>query len=220
MAQSKATKKLFNMAYGLGASVVIIGALFKILHWEVDLGGFKLGGALLLAIGLITEALIFAISAFEPVDDEYDWSLVYPELVGGESSGAKNDFNEVKETEASLSAKLDNLLAEAGVDAQLMESLGTSIRNFEGAAKGIAPTVDAMESTRKYSDEMEQAASQMESLNSLYKVQLESASKQASVNEEQLQNAAALKNQMESLATNLSSLNGVYGGMLTAMTRN
>ncbi len=216
MAQSKSTKKLFNMAYGLGASIVIIGALFKILHWEFG----PLTGGLLLAVGLITEALIFAISAFEPLDDEYDWSLVYPELAGAMSSGKSNELSEIKETESSLSAKLDNLLAEAGVDAQLMESLGSSIRNFEGAAKGIAPTVDAMESTRKYSDEMVHAASQMESLNSLYKVQLESASKQASVNEEQLQNAAALKDQMQSLATNLSSLNGVYGGMLTAMTKN
>jgi gliding motility-associated protein GldL len=57
----------------------------------------------------------------------------------------------------------------------------------------------------------------MESLNSLYKVQLESASRQASINEEVVQNAGALKDQMESLASNLSSLNGVYGGMLTAM---
>jgi gliding motility-associated protein GldL len=216
MAQSKSTKKLFNMAYGLGASVVIIGALFKILHWELG----PLNGGVLLAIGLITEALIFAISAFEPVDDEYDWSLVYPELSGGQTNGRSNEALEMKEAEASLSAKLDNLLKEAGVDANLMESLGTSIRNFEGAAKGIAPTVDAMESTKKYSDEMVQAAAQMESLNSLYKVQLESASKQASVNEEALQNASALKDQMESLATNLSSLNGVYGGMLTAMNRN
>jgi len=216
MAQSKSTKKLFNMAYGLGASVVIIGALFKILHWEIG----PLTGSLLLAIGLITEALIFAISAFEPVDDEYDWSLVYPELGGGASNGTSNELAEIKEAESSLSAKLDDMLKEAGVDANLMESLGSSIRNFEGAAKGIAPTVDAMESTKKYSDEMVEAASQMESLNSLYKVQLESASKQASVNEEVVQNASALKDQMESLATNLSSLNGVYGGMLTAMNRN
>ncbi|WP_273568115.1 gliding motility protein GldL [Maribacter halichondriae] len=216
MAQSKSTKKLFNMAYGLGASVVIIGALFKILHWEFG----PLNGGILLAIGLITEALIFAISAFEPVDDEYDWSLVYPELGGGASQGRNNEALEMKEAEASLSAKLDNLLKEAGVDASLMESLGDSIRNFEGAAKGIAPTVDAMESTRKYSDEMVQAAAQMESLNSLYKVQLESASKQASVNEEVVQNASALKDQMASLSTNLSSLNGVYGGMLSAMNRN
>jgi gliding motility-associated protein GldL len=111
-------------------------------------------------------------------------------------------------------------LKEAGVDASLMESLGSSIKNFEGAAKGIAPTVDAMESTKKYSSEMVQAANQMESLNSLYKVQLESASRQASVNEEVVQNASALKDQMASLSTNLSSLNGVYGGMLSAMSKN
>lgn len=217
MAQSKSTKKLFNMAYGLGASIVIIGALFKILHWEF---GF-LNGGLLLAVGLITEALIFAISAFEPIDDEYDWSLVYPELAGAATApGKKNEIAEIKEAEASLSAKLDNLLKEAGVDASLMESLGESIKNFEGAARGIAPTTDAMESTRKYSDEMVHAAAQMESLNSLYKVQLESASKQASVNEEVVQNASALKEQMASLSSNLSSLNGVYGGMLTAMSKN
>lgn len=216
MAQSKSTKKLFNMAYGLGASVVIIGALFKILHWELG----PLNGGILLAIGLITEALIFAISAFEPVEDEYDWSLVYPELAGGEGVARSNVKAEIQESEASLSKKLDDLLKEAGVDANLMESLGTSIRNFEGAAKGIAPTVDAMASTKKYSEEMVQAAAQMESLNSLYKVQLESASKQASINEEVVQNSTALKDQMASLSTNLSSLNGVYGGMLSAMSRN
>jgi len=150
MAQSKSTKKLFNMAYGLGASVVIIGALFKILHWELG----PLNGGVLLAIGLITEALIFAISAFEPVDDEYDWSLVYPELSGATSNGKSNEALEMKEAEASLSAKLDNLLKEAGVDASLMESLGSSIRNFEGAPKGIPPTVDAMEATKKNFEEM------------------------------------------------------------------
>jgi gliding motility-associated protein GldL len=216
MAQSKSTKKLFNMAYGLGASVVIIGALFKILHWEFG----PLTGGLLLAVGLITEALIFAISAFEPVDDEYDWSLVYPELTGAQANG-KNDVKKAQEAEGLLSRKLDELLKEANIDAQLFDSLGNSIRNFEGAAKGIAPTADAIQHTKKYSEELSTAAAQMESLNSLYKVQLESASRQASINEEVVQNAGALKDQMESLASNLSSLNGVYGGMLTAMsTRN
>ena len=204
------------MAYGLGASVVIIGALFKILHWEFG----PLNGGILLAIGLITEALIFAISAFEPVDDEYDWSLVYPELAGGMSQGRLNEAEEAEEAEGLLSRKLDELLKEANIDSELMSSLVESIRNFEGAAKGIAPTANAIESTQKYSDELSEAATQMESLNSLYKVQLESASRQASINEEVVQNAGALKDQMESLASNLSSLNGVYGGMLTAMNRN
>ncbi|MGK0308400.1 MAG: gliding motility-associated protein GldL, partial [Urechidicola sp.] len=63
-------------------------------------------------------------------------------------------------------------------------------------------------------------AAQMESLNSLYQLQVESASRQAEINTESIENASKLKEQMESLATNLSSLNGVYGGMLSAMNKN
>jgi len=211
MAQSKSSKKLFNMAYGLGASIVILGALFKILHWELG----PLNGGILLAIGLITEAIIFAISAFEPVDDDLDWSLVYPELAGGKSAKGKKEAPQ--DAEGLLSKKLDEMLKGAKIDSELMSSLGDSIRSFEGAAKGMAPTAEAMNSTKKYSEEMALAAAQMESLNSLYKVQVESTSRQAEVNEQVVENAAQLKAQMEHLATNLSSLNGVYGGMLTAM---
>ena len=75
------SKKAMNFAYGMGAAVVIIGALFKITHLEF---GF-ITGNLMLTIGLVTEALIFGLSAFEPVDDELDWSLVYPELATGEA---------------------------------------------------------------------------------------------------------------------------------------
>ena len=77
MAKSKSSKKLFNMAYGLGASVVIIGALFKITHFEIA----GIGGNLLLTIGLVTEAIIFAISAFEPVDDELPLEHLVEELL-------------------------------------------------------------------------------------------------------------------------------------------
>jgi len=211
MAQSKSSKKLFNMAYGLGASVVILGALFKILHWELG----PLNGGILLAVGLITEAIIFAISAFEPVDDDLDWSLVYPELAGGK---ARDKKEQPQDAQGILSKKLDEMLKEARIDSDLMSSLGESIRSFEGAAKSIAPTTDAMNSTKKYSEELALAAAQMESLNSLYKVQVESTSRQATINEEVAENAAQLKAQMEHLATNLSSLNGVYGGMLSAMS--
>lgn len=203
------------MAYGLGASIVILGALFKILHWEIG----PLNGGLLLAIGLITEAIIFAISAFEPVDDDLDWSLVYPELAGGQSTGKKK-VEEPKDAEGLLSKKLDEMLKEARIDSELMNSLSTSIRSFEGAAKGMTPTTEAMASTKKYSEEMALAAAQMESLNSLYKVQVENTSRQAEVNQQVVENASQLKQQMEHLATNLSSLNGVYGGMLSAMNRN
>ena len=212
MAQSKSSKKMMNMVYGLGASVVILGALFKIMHWPF--------GNEMLIIGLVVEALVFAASAFEPVDDEVDWSLVYPELAGGESVQRTNGMavdQDTHETEGMLSKKLDELLREAKIDASLMSSLGDSIRNFEGAAKSISPTVDAMSSTKKYSEEISLAANQMESLNNLYKVQVESVSRQAEVNQAVAENAGKLREQMESLTSNLSSLNGVYGGMLSAM---
>ncbi|NNC49694.1 MAG: gliding motility protein GldL [Flaviramulus sp.] len=212
MAKSKANKKFMNMAYGLGAAIVIVGALFKIIHFEIG----PLTGNVMLTLGLVTEAIIFALSAFEPVDDELDWSLVYPELAGAQSSGKTGK----ESAEGLLSKKLDSLLKEAKIDGELISSLGESIRGFEGAAKNMASTVDSVEASKKYGEELTLAAAQMESLNSLYKVQLESINKQATVNEESLENAGKLKEQMQSLASNLSSLNGVYGGMLSAMNKN
>ncbi len=212
MAQSKTTKKLFNMAYGIGASVVIIGALFKLTHYSIG----PLTGGLMLTIGLVTEALIFFISAFEPVEDDLDWSKVYPELAGGTAK----DKEARGDAQGLLSQKLDDMLKEAKLDVGLMQSLGQSIQNFKGAAEQISPAVDSIAATNKYSEQLTMAAAQMESLNSLYKVQLESASRQAEINAESVENASKLKEQMESLASNLSSLNGVYGGMLSAMNKN
>jgi gliding motility-associated protein GldL len=208
------SKKTMNFAYGMGAAVVIIGALFKITHFELG----PLTGTLMLSIGLLTEAAIFALSAFEPVDDELDWTLVYPELANGK---AKTKTVKVESAPADaqglLSQKLDAMLKDAKIDGELMASLGTSIKNFESAAKGIAPTVDSIASTKKYSEELTLAAAQMESLNSLYKIQLQSASRNAQINEEVAENNLKLKDQMQSLTSNLSSLNNVYGGMLSAM---
>ncbi len=212
MAQSRTEKKFMNMAYGLGASIVIIGALFKIIHFSLG----PLTGNIMLTIGLVTEAIIFAISAFESVEDDLDWSLVYPELEGGNS----NKEDGPKDAEGILSKKLDELLKDAQIDGELMASLGDSIKNFEGAAKSMTPTVEGMNATKRYSEEMSLAAAQMESLNSLYKVQLEVVNRQSSINEEATDNAGKLKDQMASLASNLSSLNGVYGGMLSAMNKN
>jgi len=211
MANSRASKKFMNMAYGLGAAIVIVGALFKIIHFEIG----PLTGNVMLTIGLVTEAIIFALSAFEPVDNELDWSLVYPELAGGQM-GKKE---EKQDAQGLLSKKLDDLLKEAKIDGELISSLGDSIKNFEGAAKNMSSTVDSIEATKKYGEELSLAAAQMESLNSLYKVQLESVNKQATINEESIEDAAKLKEQMQSLASNLSSLNGVYGGMLSAMNK-
>ena len=208
------SKKAMNFAYGMGAAIVIIGALFKITHIEF---GF-ITGNLMLTIGLVTEALIFGLSAFEPVDDELDWTLVYPELANGEAKKKEAKKEDAKDAQGMLSQKLDAMLKEAKVDGDLMASLGNSIKNFESAAKGIAPAVDGIAATKKYSEELTLAAAQMESLNSLYKIQLDSASRNAQINNEVAENNLKLKDQMQSLTSNLSSLNNVYGVMLSAMS--
>ena len=94
MAQSKSTKKIFNMAYGIGAAIVIVGALFKIQHWPY--------GSLILTIGMVVEAIVFFISAFDAVEEDLDWTKVYPELGDADGEGAG--------VNGMLSQKLDNLL--------------------------------------------------------------------------------------------------------------
>jgi gliding motility-associated protein GldL len=208
------SKKAMNFAYGMGAAVVIVGALFKITHFEIG----PLTGTVMLSVGLLTEALIFALSAFEPVEDELDWTLVYPELANGQARKKVEKIETPADTQGLLSQKLDAMLKEAKIDGELMSSLGNSIKNFEGAAKAISPTVDSIAGQKKYAEEMSMAAAQMESLNSLYKVQLESASRNAQANSEIAENASKLKEQMQSMTANIASLNSVYGGMLSAMS--
>ncbi|WP_333810223.1 type IX secretion system motor protein PorL/GldL [Flavobacterium sp.] len=203
------SKKVMGFLYGMGAAVVIVGALFKLMHWP--------GAGPMLIVGLLTEAAIFALSAFEPVEKELDWSLVYPELAGGEAK-PKDKKENPAEAQGLLSQKLDAMLKEAKIDGELMASLGNSIKNFEGAAKSISPTVDAMAGQKKYAEEMSTAAAQMEALNNLYKIQLESADRNAQANQEIAENAAKLKEQMQSMTSNIASLNAVYGGMLSAMS--
>ncbi len=208
----KINKRVMNMAYGLGAAVVIIGALMKIIH--KDLG--PLTGSMLLTIGLVTEAAIFALSAFDAPDEELDWTKAYPELAGGKAT-AKGKKGTDDTAEGVLTKKLDSLLKEAKIDGALVTSLGDSIRNLNSTASEMGGSQGA---SQKYSEEMAKAAAQMESINSLYKAQLDSAGRQAEINQESIENATKLKEQMESLASNLSSLNGVYGGMLSAMNKN
>lgn len=89
MAQSRAYKKGMNFVYGIGAAVVIIGALFKIQH--INIG--PITGGLMLTIGLIAEAIVFLISAFDAPEEDLDWSKVYPELAEGGISSKKETKN-------------------------------------------------------------------------------------------------------------------------------
>jgi gliding motility-associated protein GldL len=215
MAQTRTYKKTMNFVYGMGAAIVIIGALFKIQHFNLNVFGlFEITGGLMLTIGLVVEAIVFAISAFDTPEDDLDWSKVYPELGDASLTSEKEE-----DTQGLLAQKLDSLLQEAKIDVSLMESLGSSIKNFQGAAEGLSAASESISSTNSYNEQMSLAASQMETLNNLYKVQVENANNQFVLNESVAENTEKLKEQMESLAQNLSSLNEVYGGMLSAMSK-
>ena len=100
-----------------------------------------------------TEAVIFFMSAFEPQEEDLDWSLVYPELKGGAPVARQGVMAQQSQDDKlireSLSEKLDNILAEAKIDANLMRSLGRSIENFAEASKEIAPVANTMVATHK-----------------------------------------------------------------------
>lgn len=214
---------ILNMVYSLGASIVILGALFKINHWAIG----PLDGSAILAIGLITEALIFVIFAFDPPKGEYEWERAYPELLDGSTavkSTKKNALVAAGDTEVSLSNKLDKMLADAKLDASLMSRLRDGIDNFSHAVADINKSVDASSATQAYGDQLALAANHMEGLNALYQVQLDNGKKQVELNKKfisEMEKSASGSEQfmaeMNKLTTNVNNLNKVYGGMLTAM---
>ena len=207
MAQSSRKKKITGMVYGLGAAVVILGALFKIQHISI---GFLTGGVML-TVGLLVEAGIFAMSAFETPEEDLDWSKVYPELKDAEAEPSTDT--------GMLSKKIDNLLKEANLDTELITGLSKNIQDLSGVAKGLSAVSESVTATNSYTDQVSLAASHMESLNGLYQIQMENANKQTALNDAVLKSSESLKEQMQSLSSNLSSLNGVYGGMLSAMSK-
>lgn len=187
------SKKTMNLAYGLGASVVILGALFKLTHFEI---GF-LNGTVMLTLGLVSEALIFGISAFEKPEEELDWSRVYPQLKGGSAV-------EPETPEGLLSKRIDKLLSEAKVDADLMNRLAQSIQNFETLAKQIQPSVQALNQTESYSRELENTTSHLVKLQELYSSQVESSTIKASVEKQMAEQASILKSQTEQYSAEMA----------------
>lgn len=212
----KRFKSFMAKLYGWGAAVVILGALFKILHLK--------GADIMLIVGLGTEAVIFFFSAFEKPHEEHDWTLVYPELAGMDDP----DFtdNKIEGTKSlTPTQELDNMLAEAKIDSDLMQSLGDGMRRLSETAGAIGTTVDAAGATQEYSTQLSSAAKNMESLNALYQVQLDNSKAQVEIQNnlmERLGSSAnkseALADEVTKLASNISNLNNVYGNMLSAMT--
>ena len=209
--QTKRWKTIMNFIYGIGAAVVIVGALFKILHWP--------GANLMLIIGLLTEAGIFCISAFEPVHQDIDWSLVYPELAGGESTEKKS-----KGTTAGVSAQLDVMLSEANVGPDLIENLGSGLQSLSTNVKDMSNLSSAAVATEAYSTSANAAAQNMNDISKSTAMVADSMSSftgglsSVLTNLQQTETATTdFKGELDKLNKNLGNLNNIYGNMLSAM---
>jgi len=208
------SKVAMHMLFGLGGAVVIVGALFKILHLEIG----PITGGLVLGIGLGTEALIFAVSALNTgeIKEEHEEFVKKINGAGPAKSSGKSD-------DEGLSSKIDTLMKEAKLDVSLMNNLTSSIKKLESSAKALEPASTAISSSSQYSEQLDKAASQLDELNKLYAVQVKStesrAGKDTVIRNQMEADVAQLKKQMESLSANLASLNDVYGGMLSVMKK-
>ena len=206
--EAKWYKVMMPKLYGWGASLVIIGALFKIQNWPF--------AGLFLTIGLTTEAVIFFFSAFEKQYEEYDWSLVYPELAHMEDPSAKKPAQQ-----------LDEALKRAKIDNELIESLNDGLRSFGEATSKLNETIAAAASINDYNQQIQEGVKNMNALNSLYELQLQASNQQMEATNQFLNNLQSsvedskrFQEQVNSLAENLESLNKVYAKMLDAMNPN
>ena len=207
--ESKKFKTTMNFVYGIGAAVVIVGALFKILHLK--------GADIMLSVGLLTEAGIFVISAFEPVHMDPDWSLVYPELAGAEPS-------EGKKKTGSVSQQLDSMLSQAKIGPELIESLGNGLTSLSNNVKDMGTLSNAAVATTEYAESASKAAKNMNSIADSTAMVSDSMGNFSAGLQGALTNinsteaaTAEFAGELSKLNRNLSNLNSIYGNMLSAL---
>jgi len=198
--ETKKGKKIMGLLYGLGAAVVIVGALFKIEHWP--------GASTMLIIGLGTEALIFAVSAFEPPHSEVDWTLVYPELAGIEDDQLTEATRKRGKGGSgdAVSQELDKMLEEAKIGPELIESLGSGFRNLADHASKLNNISDASVATEEYVENVKGAAGRMSVLSDSYEKAAETLTGMTVSTED----GNAYADNLRSISAKLSELNNVY----------
>jgi len=190
---SKKWKQFMAKLYGIGAAVVILGALFKIEHWT--------GASLMLTVGLSTEAVIFFFSAFEPPHEEVDWSLVYPELATGE----RNEHGGMKSNQ-SLTEQLDNMLVEAKIEPELIASLGEGMRSLSAQTSNLNDLTDVGTASKEYASGLRGANDSVNMLVDTYKAASESLTGLSS----HADDASTAGEHLAKMSENLSSLNNMY----------
>jgi gliding motility-associated protein GldL len=194
--------------YGIGAAVVILGAMFKILHIE--------GAGIMLGVGLSTEAIIFFLSAFEPKKVEPDWTKVYPEL-SEDYDGAMGGRRAIGKPQESVSKKLDTMLESAKIGPELIDSLGRGMRNLSETTAKLGQMGNAAAVTTEYTTSVKSAADNINKMNQSYTASVNSMVEMATVSKNataEMANASKdakeYHNQVQSVTKNLGALNAVY----------
>ena len=139
--------------YGIGASVVILGAMFKLLNWP--------GGTFMLGLGLITEAIIFFLGSFEPREKGLDWTKVYPELLEGYQGGTARPSSH---TGGPVGEKLDEMFTQAKIDSALIERLGQGMYRLSESVTYLASMSELSAATEKYTANVEKATEVLENM--------------------------------------------------------
>ncbi|MBK8499162.1 MAG: gliding motility protein GldL [Flavobacteriales bacterium] len=192
---SKKWKNFMAKLYGIGAAVVIVGALFKIQHWPL--------ASFFLILGLSTEAIIFFFSAFEPPHEDPDWSLVYPELATGEKSEG-DDFK--KEDQRSITEQLDDMLESAKIEPELIASLGDGMRSLSDQAKQMGQITGAASATNEYASSLKDAAGKVNTLSDSYA----KASESLVGLTQNVEAGRSAGEGLKQMSTNLTALNEMY----------
>jgi len=227
LVQSSGWKNFIAKLYGLGASVVIIGALFKIQHWP-------LAGPMLIT-GLCTEAIIFFFSAFEPLHEEIDWTLVYPELAGipeeGEELPAHGSGKQRDGAARGISggggygggggsvalSKFDEMLEKAEITPDLFQKLGGGMKKLSEATVNMNAMGDVSAASSKYMNSINTATDSLGKLAESYQSTTKVINETGSTYKNMAESMSAVEvggksyqQQLEVLNKNLSALNTVY----------
>jgi gliding motility-associated protein GldL len=201
-------KTIMPKIYGIGASVVILGAMFKILHLP--------GAGAMLGVGLTTEAIIFFLSAFEPPHHDPDWSKVYPELAE-DYEGTAPASRRIGKGGDQMSQKLDKMLEQAKIGPELVESLGRGMHRLSDNVSKMNNMGEVGAITKDYADSLKQSTGVMNEVNKSYDTTLKAMQEMASVSKSATadmanssQNAKEYHTQVQSVTKNLEALNAVY----------
>ena len=198
--RAKFYEDIMPKIYDIGAAVVIIGAMFKILNWP--------GGAFMLGLGLSTEALIFFLGVFKPKDKELNWAKVYPELMEegfpGEVMIAKT--RSTNNSDGSIGEKMDELFAQAKIDGALVGRLGEGMHRLSDSVENLASLPDLVAVTERYTTSVDKASTVLENMHGAHEDALGAVQKLANVS----QGTQDYHEQLQHITETLSTLDSAY----------